>query len=229
MNSLTKSLTKFNSAQSFGPFILVYIFDIHVLVILFSPKWHHATQGHRISSQITPSSTTTGRRGLYRSWRTRGWISWATSGRWRYTCTCGILVLKNFPKLFHIFCNHDDTSCVWHLDLIKFGNSFPHILQFQECKIIWETNCKSFPYLMQLWRFLFWHFNLRNFEIAFHIYCNSRYDNRKLFKVYPSGEISYVFISDKCMQKPFLVVRSIQLQLGEGRARVWLNLGKFAK
>ena len=118
---------------------------------------------------------------------------------------------------------------LWHLDLIKFGNSFPHILQFQECKIIWETNCKGFPYLLQLWRFILWHFNLRYFEMAFHIYCNSRYDNRKLFKVYPSGEISYVFISDKCMQKPFLVVRSIQLQLGEGRARVWLNLGKFAK
>ena len=52
---------------------------------------------------------------------------------------------------------------------------------------------------------------------------------KTIYQVYPSKEISYVFISDKNMQKPFLVVRSIQLQLGEYRARVWLNLGKFAK
>ena len=142
-----------------------------------------------------------------------------------------VLVAFQFWKTFETFPHFLQLwrYFLWHLDLIKFGNSFPHILQFQECKIIWETNCKGFPYLLQLWRFILWHFNLRYFEMAFHIYCNSRYDNRKLFKVYPSGEISYVFISDKCMQKPFLVVRSIQLQLGEGRARVWLNLGKFAK
>ena len=48
-------------------------------------------------------------------------------------------------------------------------------------------------------------------------------------KIYPSSQVCYVFMSDHHMQKPFLVLRSIQLQLGEGQARVWMDLGKFNK
>ena len=103
------------------------------------------------------------------------------------------------------------------------------ILRKNTDNVIKSNKCNQCDYASSHAGNLRAHLKKHSGEIAFHIYCNSRYDNRKLFKVYPSGEISYVFISDKCMQKPFLVVRSIQLQLGEGRARVWLNLGKFAK
>ena len=48
-------------------------------------------------------------------------------------------------------------------------------------------------------------------------------------KIYPRGTVCYVFMADSAMQKPFLVFRSIQLQLGESEARVWLDLGKFSK
>ena len=48
-------------------------------------------------------------------------------------------------------------------------------------------------------------------------------------KIYPSNQVCYVFMSDTHMQKPFLVLRSIQLQLGESQARVWMDLGKFTK
>ena len=90
-----------------------------------------------------------------------------------------VLVAFQFWKTFETFPHFLQLwrYFLWHLDLIKFGNSFPHILQFQECKLIEKQIVKA---SLQLWRFLLWHFNLRNLEIAFHIYCNSRYDDNQL-------------------------------------------------
>ena len=50
------------------------------------------------------------------------------------------------------------------------------------------------------------------------------------FQVFPSSKVfSCVFILDKNLLKLLMVERAIQMQLGEDRTRVWLNLGKFNK